>query len=106
MKNSVTDISRLEGVTSQEPSALRARGIQTIDDLWARIGEDTDLGIVECAQQTGISQDRLIDLLAAQSRHEAQQADLSWLRRHWIEVILVAIPVIVIVLALRALGVL
>jgi hypothetical protein len=85
----MTDIAELKGIGPDEAERLRDNGIATLDDLWARVGEDFNEGIVQVANNAKIEPQRLIDLLADQGVREARQGDDSWLKRHWFDVVLI-----------------
>jgi SAF domain-containing protein len=97
----MADISKLAGIGDQEIKKLHDKQINTIDDLWARVGAGfNDKG--ELRADIPIEKDRLIILLAAQGVREADQAGTPWPRRHWLDLALILSLVILILLIARA----
>lgn len=84
----MTNIKRLPGIKREEIRRLRSEKINTVDELWATIGENFENG-VEKIEAMGIERDRVIELLAKQAEEESQSAGEPRLRRYWLEILLV-----------------
>lgn len=78
----MSDISKLEGLTLDEQDRLKKFNINTIDQLWARVGANYKDGLDQLDQQVGIKQERLIELLSKQGLLETDPSDTAWIRRH------------------------
>jgi SAF domain len=107
------DVAKLEHITVEETQNLRVAGINSVEELWTRIGEDLSKGVEDIAAQTGIDQARLMNALIAEAASEVRRRRGSgferyWfsLKRHLLDVVLIAGLIILIILALRAGGVL
>jgi hypothetical protein len=100
----MTDIARLQGINPKEVERLQSKQVATVDDLWARIGADFDCGIDQVADLTGVERGRLTELLATEALREAKVGEGPRLKRYALEVILIAVLLILVALALRALG--
>jgi len=85
---SVVDIRKLKGITSFEAEKLQLAGIKTIEELWLRIAMERDGELRPLTDQTGISEDRLIELLADESLRDTRPFVSWWLREHWLDLML------------------
>jgi hypothetical protein len=95
-------IDKIPGVTQNEIAALRSQGIQTVTDLWQRVGGDFNQGINSLAGQANIEPERLIELLKSQALKESESNDASWPARHWLELVLLVLLLLVVGLFLFA----
>ncbi len=62
----MTDINNLRGISPDIERNLRSHDVTTAEELWKRIGDESNPRIDQLAQQAGITRDELIDLLAQQ----------------------------------------
>lgn len=94
-------IDKIPGIKPDEADVLRLQNIRSISDLWSRIGQDFDLGIDNLADDTGIEKSRLIELLKTQALREIKRQG-SWAGRHWLELAILALLLLVLALLLYA----
>jgi hypothetical protein len=94
------DIGNLKGITSDEVSKLRRPeiGVESIEILWERVGQDLNDGITNLARDTGIPAERLCSLLIT----EALADEGTRLSQRWLDIVLVIGPIILLALAVRA----
>jgi hypothetical protein len=86
----MADISKLKGITEDETAKLRAANVKTIEQLWLRISEEQDDGLTPLATQTGIKTERLMELLVAEGLRNTGKFGSSWLKQHWLDLVLIA----------------
>ena len=94
----------LDGITDDDITKLRLQGITEIDSLWSRIGEDFDRGIDKLSGAALIDRNHLVDILAGEADREARETPGGKLKRIWPDTILILFALLLLVLALRALG--
>ena len=97
----MTSIDKIPGISSDEANILHSQNIQRTSDIWSKIGQDFDHGIDKMAEDTGIEKSRLVELLKAQALKEAKH-QRSWTGRHWLELAILALLLLVLSLALYA----
>jgi hypothetical protein len=105
------DIGKLPHITADEIRSLQQAGIHTVDEFWARIGEDLSKGVASIATETGINSTRLMNVLIAEVKSEVRRREGSgfesyWLsvKRHLLDAVLIVGFIILIILVLRAGG--
>jgi SAF domain len=98
----MTDIDKIPSISPAEIAALRSQNILTITDLWQRVGKDFNQGINSLAEQTNIEPKRLVELLKSQALLESESRGASWPARHWLELALLALLLLVLGLFLYA----
>ena len=86
----MADISKLKGITEDETAKLRAAKVQTVEQLWLRISEEQDNGLTPLATQTGIKTERLLDLLVTEGLRNTGKFGSSWLKQHWLDLVMIA----------------
>ena len=97
------DIAKLEGIHHQEVLNLRRANINSVEDLWERVGEDPDTEIEQVADDVGVEPGRLANLLADEAARGAEQGGDSRLKRHAFDIALIVGLLVLLTLALRAL---
>jgi hypothetical protein len=97
----MTRIDKIPGIKSNEVKVLHSQNISSITDLWSKIGQEFDHGIDNLADDTGIKKSRLVELLKAQAVKEANRQG-SWAGRHWLELAILALLLLVLALLLYA----
>jgi hypothetical protein len=97
----MTDISKLKGIKPDEVESLRQRNVKTIEALWSRVGKGPD-EINLLVEQTGIDEARLLHLLLIEGAGDSRRLGSSLLKRHWLDLILIAGIVVLILLIIRA----
>lgn len=95
-----------QGISPEEAERLFHHGIKNADDLWSTIGSDHQKGIANVADLTGLSQERLIELLTIRGVEEAAVEPGAWLERRWLDLVLVTSAIVFVLLGLRAAGLL
>jgi len=98
----MADISLLKGITREETKNLRASGVKTIEQLWLRISAEQDNGLAPLANKAGIKQDRLMDLLVMEGLRNRGKFGSSWLKQHWLDLIIIAVLLALIALIWRS----
>lgn len=68
----MTDISRIQGISTADSDKLRRCGIKTVVNLWQRVGLDLHKGVDKVAKKANISHQVLIAILAADASGEAR----------------------------------
>jgi hypothetical protein len=101
----------LKGLPSAGITELAAKGIKNIDVLWTCVGEHFegepyDEGIRRVVQHTQISSAELTNFLGNRAISEAKQGEDLWLKRHWLDVLVIAGCISLFALGWRAIGVL
>jgi len=86
----MADIGKLKGITITEAKALRKSELKTVEDLWLRIAADD--GLESLMDQSGIEKNRLIDLLVEEGMRQPGFVR-GWLRRHWLDVLILLLAV-------------
>jgi hypothetical protein len=99
----------LTGLPAEGINNLSAKSIKSTDALWARVGESLERGSFEeginwIAQNTQISPAELTNFLADRAMSDTKREG-SWLKRHWLDVLVVAGCIILLTLGWRAIGV-
>ena len=74
-------VGKLVNISPEEAEKLWTVGIETVNDLWVKIGLNLHKGVDQLAQETGISVPRLVDLLTAQALWEIEKRETPWYRR-------------------------
>jgi flagella basal body P-ring formation protein FlgA len=100
------DASRLPGFTLAEVEKLFSKGSEISISYGAPSGRDFTKGIKNPSDIVEIDTERLTEVLAAQGAREAESNTGSWLSRHWSDITLVLMTVLVPAFALRAAGIL
>lgn len=100
----MTDIRKLKDASFRESDLLRRVGVGTVEDLWARVGKGSEEIDLLCSL-TGIERARLLELLAAEGMRESGGLGDAWIKRHWLDLALVACAVILILLVVRAIDI-
>lgn len=114
--NGAAPIPQIEGLTDAAGTlCLKLRGQKVVcaDDLWARVGLDSDTGIANLSEAAGISQAELLHLLARQAQWEFEKRGgkkpprfIRAVKRHWLDVAVVLAVLSILLLFLRATGML
>ena len=100
----------LKGLPSAGIAELAAKDIKNIDVLWAQVGERfegkpfPDESLHRVVQDTQISPAELTDFLGKRGASEAQQSEGLWLKRHWLDVLVIAGGLALFALGWRAIG--
>jgi len=95
----MSDVSTLKNITPDEVKKFRAAMFGTREQIWTIVDNKLEVGIGDIAKGTGISEDRLVELLEADALDEAENLGvprqkslqrfaglaLSWFRRHWFD---------------------
>lgn len=74
----MSDINKIEGIQQRIIANLKGSGIETIDDLWMRVGNDFNSGITKVSQQAKVGENLLTALLIAESRDQLK-VKYTWL---------------------------
>lgn len=109
-------VPRLEGLTDAADTLrlkLHGQKVGCADDLWARVGLDSDTGIADLSEAAGVPHAELLDLLARQAKWEFEKRGgkkparfIRAVKRHWLDVAVVLAALSILLLFLRATGVL
>lgn len=97
----MTRIEKIPHITPAEIDALRSQGIRSSADLWRSAGLDMDHGIDNLAKAAGIEKIRLIEILKNLALIEAERKG-SWVGRHWLELVIVAMLFLILALIIYA----
>lgn len=110
------ELVKVEKVNQSFLRRLNGKGIETVDDLWACVGEDVNTGIGQLAAQARIRPSLLVPLLIADSLGVLKESAKSpparlWLSlkrlwqersRYWLTIILILLPLLALALGARA----
>lgn len=80
----------IRGITADEIRHLRAAGINSDGDLWNRLTADQKNAFQQLAADTGIASARVAALLQASLQQEERQLETRFLRRHWMDLVVLA----------------
>lgn len=100
----MTDITKIPGVSEAEVTSLWKQGIKNTDDFWLKVGQDYDANLQVLANTTGISKDRLADILAESLVYQQASGETNWLKRHRVQVLGLVLLLVLGGLVARALG--
>lgn len=116
MRGNSLPAPRIKGLTDATDDLrqkLHDQKVTCADDLWAHVGSDPDTGLTAFSENAEIALPDLIDLLVRQAEQEkadTQGSRLSHvpraLARHWLDIALGLILLILLTLSLRAAGLL
>src|ERR671932_381587 len=89
----MVNIGKLKGITTAEAENLRQKcEIHTVEALWLRISNDVSAW-QSITDKSGIEKKRLIDLLAAEGMRQQGFAG-AWFRRHWSDVLILLLALV------------
>lgn len=94
-------IEKIPRITPDEIKALRSQGIRSVADLWHHLGQDLDGGIDSLVEHSGLEKIRLVELLKSLALSEAIRKG-SWAGRHWLELVLLGVLLLILALILYA----
>lgn len=109
-----TPVPLLEGLTDAADTLRRKLHKQKVacaDELWARVGLDSDTGLADFSEAAGIPQAELLDLLGRQAKWEFEKRGgrkparfIRAVKRHWLDVAVSLAVLTLLLLFLRATG--
>lgn len=92
----MTPIHKLKGITSRERSLLEKSQILTVEQLWIAVGKD-ETEIDRLGNVIG-SRSRLLELLTTDGLRQTSTLGDSWLARHWLDLLLGLVLIVMIFL--------
>lgn len=83
-------LNSIPGITANEMTHLRTAGVNNVNDLWKKLTADQKDALPKLSTDTGIASIRLVELLQVSLREEARQLEPHYLRRHWMDLVVLA----------------